>query len=86
MEDRLEKIFYISRKEKFREYSKENLLYKCNREIYLVNTFINTLYIYSSSKVSYGAFSLKDTPRPQGEGEWRSRVARARQGEWVSSK
>lgn len=45
IEDRLEKNFYISCKEKFREYSKENLLYKCNREIYLVNTFINTLYI-----------------------------------------
>ena len=45
MEDRLEKNFYIPCREKFREHSQENLLYKCNREIYLVITFLNILYI-----------------------------------------
>lgn len=45
MESRLEKNFYIGCREKFREHSQENLLYKCNREIYLGITFIIILYI-----------------------------------------
>ena len=45
MEDRLEKNFYILCREKFREHIQKNLLYKCNREIYLVITFLNILYI-----------------------------------------
>ena len=66
MEDRLEKNFYISCKEKFREYSKENLLYKCNREIYLVITFLNILYIVVV-EASYGAFFGKQRPLEGGE-------------------
>ena len=66
MKDRLEKNFYIPCREKFREYIQENLLYKCNREIYLVITFLNILYIVVV-EVSYGAFFGKQRPLEGGE-------------------